>query len=396
MSSIFSRSLRAALAVGLTAAASPATIAAPGTVGVRKIEDVTIYADPAFHSAFPSIVRRPDGELLVAFRRAPDRRLLGDEKYTHADPNSYLVMVRSNDGGRTWTKDPKVFFAHPFGGSQDPCLVQLSDQSLLCASYGWAWMPPTALPKLPQPNTVIMGKFAFLGGFLLKSADGGITWSAPIVPPRCEGESRVDIFGKPLPAFNRGAICEGGDGRLYWVVAASSPDGGKRTEVHLMISQDNGMTWRYSCPVARDVKATFNETSIYETPGGDLVAFIRTANLDDHLVIARSKDRGKSFQAWTDGGFQGHPFHATRLPDNRVLLVYGYRHKPFGIRARVLDPECTNAASAPEIVLRDDGGSVDLGYPWSTMIGRDRALVVYYFNRDDGPRTIEATVLQVE
>jgi hypothetical protein len=35
-----------------------------------------------------------------------------------------------------------------------------------------------------------------------------------------------------------------------------------------------------------------------------------------------------------------------------VLLLYGYRHKPFGVRARVLDAECTNLTSAPEIVLR--------------------------------------------
>jgi hypothetical protein len=79
-----------------------------------------------------------------------------------------------------------------------------------------------------------------------------------------------------------------------------------------------------------------------------------------------------------------------------VLLVYGYRHKPMGIRARVLDPECTNVATASEVVLRDDGGSVDLGYPWATMVGKDRALVVYYFNQADGMRTIDGTFVQVE
>jgi hypothetical protein len=62
----------------------------------------------------------------------------------------------------------------------------------------------------------------------------------------------------------------------------------------------------------------------------------------------------------------------------------------------VIDAECTQLASAPEIVLRDDGGSVDLGYPWATMISNNRALVVYYFNKADGPRTIEGTIVQVE
>lgn len=369
---------------------------AASSPGIRKVQDVTIYADPQFHTAFPSVVRRPDGELLVMFRRAPDRRLLGDPGYTHTDSNSYLVMVRSRDDGRTWTKEPQLVFAHPFGGSQDPCMVQLSDNSLLVSSYGWSWFPPEALPKLPQPHTLHSGKFVFLGGWLLRSTDGGNTWQKPIIPPRSEGETRVDIHGKPLPAYNRGAMYEGADGRLYWAVAVNAPENRSRYETHLMISADKGTTWTHSALIARDQVATFGETSMYETPKGDLIAFMRTAKLDDHLVIARSRDHGKTFEKWEDIAFQGHPYHAMRLPDGRALLVYGYRHKPYGIRARVLDPECTNIAAAPEVILRDDGGHIDLGYPWSTMISKDRALVTYYFNKADGPRTIEGTIVQID
>jgi hypothetical protein len=176
----------------------------------------------------------------------------------------------------------------------------------------------------------------------------------------------------------------------------NAPSGPSRTEVHLMISEDKGTTWKYSAPIAQDPKATFNETSVYETPKGDLIAFLRTAGLNDHLCIARSRDHGKTFEKWEEVGFQGHPFHAIRLPNGRALLVYGYRHKPFGIRARVLDPECNDIADSSEVVLREDGGGVDLGYPWATMISNNRALVVYYFNKADGPRTIEGTFLQIE
>ena len=135
-----------------------------------------------------------------------------------------------------------------------------------------------------------------------------------------------------------------------------------------MISTDLGRTWKYSCPFLQYLRFSSNDTSIYDTPKGDLVAFIRTAKFNDHTVIARSTDGGKSFRPWQDAGFQGHPHHALRLPDQRVLLVYGYRHQPFGIRARVLDAECTNATTAPEIVLREDGGTSDLGYPWATLM----------------------------
>ena len=242
----------------MTSAVLLAATPASSSPGIRKLEDVTLYADARFHSAFPSIVRRPDGELLVAFRRAPDRRLLGEEKTSHTDPNSYLVTVRSRDAGRTWTKEPQLLYAHPYGGSQDPCMVQLRDGTIVCASYGWAWMPPTALPKLPKPNSVVGERYVFLGGYLLRSTDGGHAWSGPLYPPRTQGDSRVDIYGQPLPAYNRGAMCEGADGRLYWVVAMNAAESPRRSENHLMVSADKGLTWTYASAVAVDPKVTFN------------------------------------------------------------------------------------------------------------------------------------------
>lgn len=361
---------------------------------LRKLEDIVIYEDAKFYAAFPSVVRRPNGDLLVAFRRAPERRALGEPSAGHTDPNSYLVLSRSKDDGKTWTREPELIYAHPFGGSQDPCMVQLRDGTILCASYAWARMQPNAIAKLKQPVSR-HGDFVFLGGFLVRSPDGARTWQGPIIPPPCQGEVNLNIFGNAVPAYNRGAMCEGNDKRLYWAVASSSAAKPKKTGVHLLVSSDQGNSWQYSCPIAQDPKVEFNETSLYQTPKGDLVAFVRTGGFNDHTVISRSKDHGKSF-TWQDAGFQGHPHHALQLPDKRVLLVYGYRHAPFGIRARVLDSECTNAATAEEIVLRADGGNGDLGYPWATMVSKNRALVVYYFNYADGTRHIAGTFLQVE
>jgi hypothetical protein len=179
------------------------------------------------------------------------------------------------------------------------------------------------------------------------------------------------------------------------VASHTGPPGGP-SEVHLFTSGDEGSTWVYSCLIAKDSKTGFNETSLYQTPKGDLVAFLRTEGLDDHTVVARSVDQGKSFQPWVDARFQGHPHYALRLPDSRVLLVYGYRHPPFGIRARVLDPECEHFDAEPELVLREDGGNGDLGYPWATMLSRKRVLVVYYFNQGDGTRFIAGSILALE
>ena len=375
--------------------AAAVVLAADSSPAARKVRDLVIYEDAKFYSAFPSVVRRPDGELLVAFRRAPARIAFGEKRESHVDPNSYLVAVRSKDGGATWTKSPELIYAHAWGGSQDPCLLQLRDGTLLCASYGWARLEPEAVPKLKEPFLQNRPGFIFLGGYLVRSTDGAKTWQGPIYPPHIDPELNHGPHGDLVPAYNRGALCEGRDGRIFWAVAATDSVTPRKNSVHLIVSGDKGTTWRYSAPIAVDPKVTFNETSIYETPKGDLVAFLRTSNFEDQACIARSTDGGRTFK-WEGMGFKGHPLQALRLRDNRVLVVYGYRHKPFGIRARILNAECTDFASAREIVLREDGGTTDIGYPWAAPIDEKRVLVTYYFNLANGPRHIAGTILELD
>ncbi len=374
------------------------SVQAIGQTGAVKIKDLVIYEHPDYYSSFPSVVKKEDGEIIVAFRRAPDRSVFGESGTNHVDPNSYLVYVRSRDNGLSWTKEPELLYAHPFGGSQDPCLYLLRDGTLICTSYGWAFVREEGLDNMSEAVSKNQNGSVFLGGYNLRSTDGGETWDGPMYPPNLPDEKRVTAMGDPLSAYNRGSMYEGKDGRLFWVVAGSyDPEDRGKTGNFLLISEDKGLTWEYSCPVATDEKAVFNETSVYETPQGDLVAFMRTARLEDQACIARSTDAGKSFGPWKKMGFQGHPLQATRLPDDRVLLVYGYRHKPYGIRARILNAECTDYETAEEIVLRTDGGGSDIGYPWASVIDENHVLVTYYFYTDDDrTRHIAGTVLELE
>ncbi|CAG5002398.1 hypothetical protein DYBT9275_02883 [Dyadobacter sp. CECT 9275] len=362
--------------------------------GVRKVQDVMIYQDSQFHCAFPSVVKLKNGEIYVAFRRAPNRKIFGEKGTSHVDPNSYLVAVRSKDG-KTWTKEPELIYAHPFGGSQDPCLLQLRNGNLLCASYGWAFVRPDGLPNLKKPHFETSGA-TFLGGYMVRSTDDAKSWKGPVYPPHIEQEILYTAMGNPLPAYNRGALYEAKDGRILWVVANTDRETPNKTSNHLIVSEDKGLTWKYSSAVAVDDKISFNETSVYETPKGDIVAFMRTEDNGDQACIARSTDGGKTFKPWESMGFQGHPLQALRLPDNRVLLSYGYRHKPLGIRARILNAECTDFATAPEIILRTDGGNGDLGYPWAVQLDKKHVLVTYYFNVPGGMQHIAGSILAID
>lgn len=390
---MFRRSLVFVVLVHLLASAW--SWASPTSSPITKARDFTIYEDPQFYCAFPSLVVRPDNSILCAFRRAPNRRLLWEGNYSHTDANSYLVTVESGDGGASWSK-PRLMFAHPLGGSQDPCMLQLNDRSILCMSYGWAAVPDKKLKAMP--DTIQHPGYGFLGGYVLRSDDGGGSWKGPFVPMHLANDVTSDVLGRPAATFNRGAPLQLVDGRILWAVVRvdrAGKMGTRLTSVHAIESTDRGETWKYLCPIAEDTKITFNETSLIQTAGGDVVAFLRTDGFDGKLAVARSRDGGKSFEKWQDGVFFGHPFHALCLPDGRIFLVYGYRKAPFGVRARVLNADATDFASAPEFIIRDDGGGVDVGYPWAGLLPDGNVMVAYYFNKQDGPRHIAGSVLRV-
>ncbi len=171
---------------------------------VTKVKDIVIYENENFYSAFPSVVTRPDGELILAFRRAPLRQIFGEKSTNHTDANSYLVLVRSKDNAASWTTEPELIFAHPFGGSQDPCMVQLKDGKIVCSSYGWARVNDDVAETFDA--TVRHGNFVFMGGYLLHSDDGGASWQGQTLPPEVPGNKIENVFGNPCPAYNRGAM----------------------------------------------------------------------------------------------------------------------------------------------------------------------------------------------
>ena len=66
----------------------------------------------------------------------------------------------------------------------------------------------------------------------------------------------------------------------------------------------------------------------------------------------------------------------------RLVCVWGYRYKPYGIRGKV--SRDLGETWSEEFVLRDDGASGDLGYPVLAELEGGRLFAAYYFNVEDG------------
>ena len=88
---------------------------------------------------------------------------------------------------------------------------------------------------------------------------------------------------------------------------------------------------------------------------------------------------------------EGNPPSMIRLKDGRVCLTYGYRARPYGMRARLSDDG--GRTWADEIILRDDGGGRDLGYPRTVQRPDGKIVTIYYFHdQPKGDRYIAATI----
>ena len=61
-----------------------------------------------------------------------------------------------------------------------------------------------------------------------------------------------------------------------------------------------------------------------------------------------------------------------------MCLTYGHRARPFGIRARL--SRDGGRTWAQEIILRDDGGGTDIGYPRTVQRPDGKIVTLYYFH----------------
>lgn len=355
-----------------------------------------IYRSDDFYVMAPTVCRAANGDLLVGFRRQPNRLKQGRWNM-HIDTESHVTLVRSRDAGKTWS-EPQTVEPTPGIGQQSAQLTTLSDGRILLASFQWGVVEVeneqaiggphvfTRVYHRSQPNNPWAGVFKMMGGLVCHSDDHGATfspWRPVKVPPQKYLEGLCAIEGK---------IAELPDGRLLLPVYATVT--GASYCALCLASDDRGQSFTFLAPVAQNPHPKgqgFDEHSFLRLANGDIVSFHRaTGDIHDAIWLSRSCDQGKTWRLERLNGVIGHPTKAIRLSNGQVLMVYGYRHFPgAGVRLRLLDPECRNIVSAQEFVVRadavpaghppDQGINTDFGYPDAVEIEPGLALVVYYF-----------------
>ena len=367
---------------------------------VHKLKDIVIYRDKAYYCGpGPSAVAFPDGELVAVFRR--HRSWTPYPLMTHVHPTTEMCLVRSPDGGETWG-GPSVFQ----GGGQCAGAGLLKDGTVLFTTHRME-VVPGEMRDLPPDQDVsqvseLLRRRSQLGCIAAgtefwRSTDRCRSWQGPYwvdgipgLPPK--------VAGLHAPVQHRAFPVELSDGSIAMTVQAQGVGS------ILVVSEDGARSWTFrgvAAPIPEGQEGNaFNEWTVRETPSGDLVGFFRSALPAEeggrYLWTARSSDQGRTWSPPKREDVWGHPYFPLPLPSGHALLVNGYRREPFGIRCRILDPECERASEAEEVVLRDDGGGADLGYPHAAALPDGRILVVYYFHDAPGAqRHVAGTLVEI-
>ena len=367
---------------------------------IHKLRDIVIYRDERYYCGpGPTALAFPDGELVVLFRR--HRSWTPFPLMTHVHPTTEMCLVRAADGGETWGT-PRVFQ----GGGQCAGGGLLRDGTALFTTHRMEVVPEEMVDGLPDQDisqvSELLRRRSQLGCLAAgtefwRSTDRCQSWDGPYwiddipdLPPNAQGLHP--------PVQHRAFPVELSDGSIAMTVQA------RGTGSLLVTSEDGARTWSFrgvAAPIPEgESENAFNEWTLRETPSGDFVGFFRCALPREkgggYLWTARSSDRGHTWSSPKREDVWGHPYFPLPLPSGHCLLLNGYRRDPFGIRCRVLDPECENISSAEEFVLRDDGGGVDLGYPHAALLPDGRVLAVYYYHDAEGEqRYVAGSLLEV-
>lgn len=208
----------------------------------------------------------------------------------------------------------------------------------------------------------------YVGSWTMRSDDGGATFTSP---------ARCPVSSPHGPVVMR-------DGRLIYL-GKLFPEGMDRPFGIVSCAESrDGLHWDVlgEVPLPENVtNGQFHEPHVIELNDGALLCLIRYHYPNGGLGIYKSvsRDGGRTWSTPEDMDIHGSPPHLLRHSSGAIVLTYGWRHTPYGQRARISRDD--GATWSDEIILRDDGPDGDLGYPCSVELPGGDILTVYYQKR---------------
>ena len=192
--------------------------------------------------------------------------------------------------------------------------------------------------------------------------------------------STLSVQGTPVEGDGTGEL------RYRWTVPAglSWSDSRRIRGSFLLRSRDDGRTWGQASLISRE---NHGETSLLHLPSGELLAAMRGASPKGHDVwLTRSKDLGRTWSSPIRATGHGqHPADLTALSDRHLLLVFGHRRSPFGVRAMVSRDQGRTWDRDRSLTLASESLDSDCGYPSVVRLDGGEVLVAYYLRQGHGP-----------
>ena len=353
---------------------------------LRKEKDVLVYRDEQCYSHNAVVEVCPDGELLAVVQEQKRRAMR-----THVDPSSRIILIRSTDKGDTWDPATKSVVVEGEGQAiNDPAIRRLSDGTLIVTYFVWRLGGNDEVPADdPWVRSLDGIHYAWMAGtYTVRSTNGGVSWEEPVRVAAPTGDSTA--VSDP--------VIELPGGELLIPLYVNYHKGA--SQVIVMRSTDQGRSWVDPSTVAVDPFGymSFVEPSLLYLPSGNLICMHRVHREHEqeygyYLYQSESADLGRTWGPVRKTSMWGHPPHLLRLQSGNLLCVYGYRRKPYGIRACLSLDQGKTWDIRNELVLRDDGLDGDVGYPTSVQLEDGRIFTVWYMTEARaGDRPTDAEV----